>query len=84
MPSEKPKKLVEELKKHGEAYGLVVVAGTVALIGPPDLRSIPLMYSESDLAEAEKDGLIRKTTWTISNHTGKAWNVEVYVCPVPS
>lgn len=79
MPSEMSKKLVEELKKHGQAYGLVVVAGTVALIGPPHLKSTPLMYSESDLAEAEKDGQIRKAIRTVSLHASKARTVEMYV-----
>ena len=81
MMSEKANKLVDELKRYGEAYGFVVIVGTVALVGPPDLRSTPTMYNENDLKEAVKEGLLQKTTWTISNHTGKSWTHEVYALP---
>lgn len=81
MVNEKANKLVDELKRRGEAYGFVLIAGTVALVGPPDLRSTPVMSNESDLKEAVHEGLLQKTTWTISNHTGKSWTHEVYVLP---
>ena len=82
MATKKAKKLVEELKKHGEAYALALRAGTVVIIGPPDLRPTPLMaYNETDLIDAEVDRLIQKGVWTVSNHTGKPWNLEVYILP---
>jgi hypothetical protein len=82
MATEKAKKLVEELKKHGEAYALVIRGGTVVIIGPPDLRPTPLMaYNEADLIDAEVNRLIQKGVWTVSNHTGKPWTLEVYILP---
>jgi hypothetical protein len=82
MASAKAKKLVEDLKRYGEGFGLAIRSNVVVIIGPPDLRSVPLMpYNEEDLAEAAKEKLIHKTTWSVANHTGKAWNLEVYVAP---
>jgi hypothetical protein len=74
-------KMGEELKKHGEAYAYAVRSGTVVLVGPPDLRSNHVMFSENDLKDAVKEGALHKTAWTISNHTGKSWTEEVYVLP---
>lgn len=82
MATQKAKQLVEELKKRGEAYALQNKAGTVVIIGPPDLRAIPLMaYNEADLNDAEMDRLIQKAIWTVSNHTGTPWTLEVYILP---
>lgn len=76
--SEIAKRLVEALKSHGGAF--VVIGGTVAIIGPT-LRSSPTMYNESELKKAVEDGLLQKRTWTVSDHTGKSWALEVYALP---
>ena len=82
MATEKAKQLVEELKKRGESYALAVRAGTVVVIGPPDLRPTPLMaYNEGDLSDAEMDRLIQKAIWTVTNHTGNPWTLDVYILP---
>jgi len=54
------------------------------LAHPPDLRATPLIaYNEVDLNDAEMNRLIQKAIWTVSNHTGKPWILDVYILSPP-
>lgn len=78
----KPAAMAKELKGYGdERWGFIVRSGAVVLIGPGaafEGKPEPT-YSAADLREAEKEGLLEKTNWTVGNHTGKTWTFDVYI-----
>lgn len=83
MKKTKPMKMADELKKLGENWAFVVMAGTLVLIGPGEaFKGRPAMaYEESDLNEAVSQGLLQKKKWLVQDHTGKSWTLEVHVSP---
>jgi len=82
MGESKPNKLADELKQLGVTWGVVVRSGTVVLLGPGEFDGSPMLeYSENDLNEAVKQGLLQKTTKEYSDTAGKSFTFESYVIP---
>jgi hypothetical protein len=80
MAESKAAKLVDDLKQRGVNYSVLFTAGTVIMVGPgAPFTTIPTPYNEADLNDAIKQGLLRKTEWTVAGAGMRPWTVESYV-----
>jgi hypothetical protein len=72
--------MVRELKECGERCGLVIRQGQVAILGPGSPFTPTLaMYTEADVDEAVRLGLLQKSQWGIARtNTGQMWSLEGY------